>query len=66
MLQLLPNNPVKYFSSTLSLLLIFNFAAFGQLVDNWIEDKNTGCRVFNPSPQESESVEINGKCVDGY
>ena len=33
---------------------------------NWIQDKTTGCKTFNPSPSPEHSVKIIGNCADGY
>ena len=33
---------------------------------NWIKDLNTGCRVWNTFPSETDTITWNGKCVNGY
>lgn len=41
-------------------------AASSDVVANWIQDKTTGCKTFNPSPSPEHSVKIIGNCADGY
>jgi len=32
---------------------------------NWLADSNSGCRVWNPTPEESETVSWSGACRNG-
>lgn len=33
---------------------------------DWIQDAETGCRIWNPQPQDNESARWSGQCVDGH
>jgi len=33
---------------------------------NWIQDRRTGCRVYNPHPVANETITWSGKCKNGY
>ncbi len=33
---------------------------------DWIKDPQTGCRVWNAFPSETDTISWNGKCVNGY
>ena len=48
------------------ILVLLSFAAYGQTVSSWIQDDTTGCKVFNSYPKPNESIQITGKCVNGY
>ena len=37
-----------------------------ELSENWIADKNTGCYIYNPKPQQNDTVTWSGDCESGY
>ena len=41
-------------------------AAYGQKASNWVQEEETGCKVYNEAPQPEESVQITGNCLNGY
>lgn len=48
------------------LMVLLAGAAHGQTVSNWVQEKGTGCKVYNSAPEPDESIEVTGNCVNGY
>ena len=46
-------------------LVLFALSAMGQEQVATISDQK-GCKIYNPNPQENESVKWNGACKDGF
>jgi len=49
-----------------TLLFFLSSIVLAQTETNWIQDKTTGCKTFNPSPSPDHSVKLTGNCADGY
>lgn len=43
----------------------FGLRIFHESKGRWAPDKVTGCKVYNASPQDNETVSWSGQCVDG-
>ena len=53
-------------NALLLLLFIISGMTLAQTEANWIKDKKTGCKTFNPSPVPEHSVKFTGTCVEGF
>ena len=45
-------------------LTTVNYCAYAE--DTAIIKDQNGCKIYNPAPQENETVEWSGSCADGY
>jgi len=55
---------VKFFYALI--LVVITGAAYGQKASNWVQEEETGCKVYSNDPQTEESVQITGNCLNGY
>ena len=49
---------VKFFYALI--LVVITGAAYGQKASNWVQEEETGCKVYSNDPQTEESVQITG------
>jgi len=48
------------------ILVVITGAAHGQKASNWVQEEETGCKVYAEVPKPEESVRITGNCFNGY
>jgi len=65
-LATLPRFAVVRLPSLLLSALLCAGATYAEILNEWISDPRTGCKIYNPNPQPNESVQYSGSCKTGF